>query len=60
MRACNVAFGTSTLTGVPAGTPVSVEVPHAALAARLSPRDLAALHLRAVQALLAPEGSHVR
>jgi sugar phosphate isomerase/epimerase len=47
------------LAAVPPGTPVSVEVPHARLAARLSPGELAAHHLRAVQALLAREGSHV-
>jgi sugar phosphate isomerase/epimerase len=40
------------LAAVPPGTPVSVEVPHATLAARLSPRELAAHHLHAVQALL--------
>ena len=48
------------LAAVPPLTPVSVEVPHATLQARLSPRDFAALNLRAVQALLAREGSHVR
>jgi sugar phosphate isomerase/epimerase len=47
------------LAAVPPATPVSVEVPHATLQARLSPRDFAALNLRAVQALLAREGSHV-
>lgn len=47
------------LGAVPAGTPVSVEVPHARLAARLSAGELAAHHLRAVRALLAEEASHV-
>jgi sugar phosphate isomerase/epimerase len=47
------------LAAVPPATPVSVEVPHATLQARLSPREFAALNLRAVQALLAREGSHV-
>ena len=41
------------LAAVPPATPLSVEVPHAVLAARLSPPELAAHHLRAVQALLA-------
>jgi sugar phosphate isomerase/epimerase len=48
------------LDAVPTGTPVSVEVPHATLQTRMSPREYAALNLRAVQALLAREGSHVR
>ena len=48
------------LAAVPAGTPVSVEVPHARLQAQLSAVEFAALNLRAVQALLAREGSHVR
>lgn len=39
------------LAAVPAGTPLSIEVPHAALAARLTPAELAAHHLRAVRAL---------
>jgi sugar phosphate isomerase/epimerase len=40
------------LAAVPPGTPVSVEAPHAWLQARMSPRELATHHLRAVQALL--------
>jgi sugar phosphate isomerase/epimerase len=48
------------LAAVPPATPIGVEVPHATLQARLSPRDFAALNLRAVQALIAREGSHVR
>jgi sugar phosphate isomerase/epimerase len=47
------------LGAVTAGTPLSVEVPHARLQARLSPREFAAHNLRAVQALLAKENSHV-
>jgi sugar phosphate isomerase/epimerase len=47
------------LGAVAAGTPLSVEVPHARLQARLSPREFAAHNLRAVQALLAKENSHV-
>ena len=47
------------LGAVPAGTPLSVEVPHARLQARLSPHEFAAHNLRAVQALLAKENSHV-
>jgi sugar phosphate isomerase/epimerase len=39
------------LAAVPPGTPISVEVPHATLQARLSARDVAAQNLRAVQAL---------
>lgn len=41
------------LAAVPAGTPISVEVPHARLQARLSPVEFAAHNLRAVHALLA-------
>jgi sugar phosphate isomerase/epimerase len=48
------------LAAVPPATPISVEVPHATLTARLSAREFAALNLRAVQALLAREGTHVR
>jgi sugar phosphate isomerase/epimerase len=48
------------LAAVPASTPVSVEVPHAWLQTRLSPREVAAHHLCAVQALLAKENSRVR
>jgi hypothetical protein len=44
---------------VPAGTPVSVEVPHARLQARVSAVEFATYNLRAVQALLAQEKSHV-
>jgi sugar phosphate isomerase/epimerase len=40
------------LAAVPPGTPLSVEVPHAVLAARLSSAELATYHLRAVRALL--------
>ena len=47
------------LAAVPPATPVSVEVPHATLAARLSPHELAAYHLRAVRALLSREEDHV-
>jgi sugar phosphate isomerase/epimerase len=47
------------LGAVAAGTPLSVEVPHARLQARLSPHEFAAHNLRAVQALLAKENSHV-
>lgn len=47
------------LAAVPSGTPISVEVPHARLQARLSAREFAAYDLRAVQALLAREGTHV-
>ena len=47
------------LAAVPAATPVSVEVPHARLQARLSAAEFAAYNLRAVQALLAREGTHV-
>ena len=45
------------LAAVPAGTPISVEVPHARLQARLSALEFATYNLRAVQALLAREGS---
>jgi sugar phosphate isomerase/epimerase len=48
------------LAAVPPATPISVEVPHAALAARLSAGELAAHHLRAVRALLAKENGRVR
>jgi hypothetical protein len=41
------------LAAVPTATPISVEVPHAVLAARLSALELATHHLRAVQTLLA-------
>ena len=47
------------LAGVPAVTPISVEVPHARLQARMSATEFATYNLRAVQALLAREGSHV-
>ncbi len=47
------------LGAVAAGTPVSVEVPHARLQARLSAAEFATYNLRAVQALLAREGTHV-
>ena len=47
------------LAAVPAGTPVSVEVPHAALAARLSAQESATDHLRAVRALLNREETRV-
>ena len=47
------------LAAVPPATPISVEVPHAALQARLSPREFAAHNLRAVQALLAKEAGDV-
>ena len=47
------------LAAVPAATPVSVEVPHARLQARLSATEFATYNLRAVQALLAREGTHV-
>jgi len=43
------------LAAVPAGTPISVEVPHARLQARLSVVEFATYNLRAVQALLAQE-----
>ena len=43
------------LAAVPAGTPISVEVPHARLQARLSAVEFATYNLRAVQALLAQE-----
>ena len=45
------------LAAVPPATPVSVEVPHATLAARLSAGDIAAYNLRAVRALLAREAA---
>jgi sugar phosphate isomerase/epimerase len=48
------------LAAVPPGTPLSVEVPHATLQARLTAAEFAALNLRAVRALLTAEGSHVR
>jgi sugar phosphate isomerase/epimerase len=48
------------LAAVPPATPISVEVPHAALQARLSAREFAALNLRAVQALIAQEAPHAR
>ena len=47
------------LAAVPAGSPISVEVPHARLQARLSALEFATYNLRAVEALLAREGSHV-
>ena len=47
------------LAAVPAATPISVEVPHARLQARLSATEFATYNLRAVQALLAREGTHV-
>jgi len=47
------------LAAVPAATPISVEVPHARLQARLSAAEFATYNLRAVQALLAREGTHV-
>ena len=47
------------LAAVPAATPISVEVPHARPQARLSAAEFAAYNLRAVQALLAREGTHV-
>ena len=47
------------LAAVPPATPISVEVPHAALAARLSAGELAAHHLRAVRALLSRENNDV-
>ena len=47
------------LAAVPAATPISVEVPHARLQARLSAVEFATYNLRAVQALLAREGTHV-
>ena len=47
------------LGAVAAGTPLSVEVPHARLQARLSPQEFAAHNLRAVQALLARENGEV-
>jgi sugar phosphate isomerase/epimerase len=47
------------LAAVPAETPISVEVPHARLQARLSAAEFATYNLRAVQALLAREGTHV-
>jgi sugar phosphate isomerase/epimerase len=47
------------LAAVPAGTPLSVEVPHARLQARLSAVEFATYNLRAVQALLARVDSHV-
>jgi sugar phosphate isomerase/epimerase len=47
------------LGAVAAGTPLSVEVPHARLQARLSPQEFAAHNFRAVQALLAKENSDV-
>jgi hypothetical protein len=47
------------LAAVPATTPISVEVPHARLQARLSAAEFATYNLRAVQALLAREGTHV-
>jgi sugar phosphate isomerase/epimerase len=47
------------LAAVPPATPISVEVPHATLQARLSPREFAARNLRAVQALLARESGDV-
>jgi len=47
------------LAAVPVATPISVEVPHARLQARLSATEFATYNLRAVQALLAREGTHV-
>ena len=47
------------LAAVPAATPISVEVPHARLQDRLSAVEFATYNLRAVQALLAREGTHV-
>jgi len=47
------------LAAVPAATPISVEVPHARLQARLSATEFATYNLRAVQALLAREGTRV-
>jgi len=47
------------LAAVPAGTPISLEVPHARLQAQLSAQEFAAYNLRAVQALLAREGTPV-
>ena len=47
------------LAAVPAGSPISVEVPHARLQARLSAVEFATYNLRAVQALLAREGVRV-
>jgi len=44
---------------LPPATPISVEVPHARLQARLSAAEFATYNLRAVQALLAREGTHV-
>jgi hypothetical protein len=48
------------LGAIPAGTPISVEVPHATLQARMSPREFAAHNLRAVQALIDPATTHPR
>jgi Xylose isomerase-like TIM barrel len=45
------------VAAVSPGTPLSVEVPHATLQARLSPREFAAYNLRAVRALLTRQGS---
>jgi hypothetical protein len=47
------------LAAVPAATPISVEVPHARLQARLSAREFAAYNVRAVRALLSRAGTHV-
>lgn len=47
------------LAAVPAATPISVEVPHARLQARLSALELATYNLRAVQALLVRESTQV-
>jgi hypothetical protein len=41
------------VSAVPAGTPISVEVPHAALQARTTAVEFARLNLRAVRELLA-------
>jgi sugar phosphate isomerase/epimerase len=46
------------VAAVPAGTPLSVEVPHATLQARLTAAEFAAHNLRAVRALLAKEARH--
>ena len=47
------------LAAVPGGTPISVEVPHARLQARLSASEFATYNLRAVRALLARAGTPV-
>lgn len=47
------------LAAVPAGTPLSVEVPHAALQTRLTPLEFARRNLAGVRALLTETRTHV-